>query len=58
MRTQTIYRWIFTDKKDGGTLMNYPCLFCPCANLEHRLALPTRSRASVNALRFWKKWLV
>ena len=28
-------------------LMNYPCLFCPSDNLEHRLALPTRSRASV-----------
>ena len=36
-----------------GALMNYPCLFCPSDNLEHRLALPTRSHASVRALSYW-----
>jgi len=32
-----------------GALMNHPWLFCPSDNLEHRLALPTRSSASVRA---------
>jgi len=35
-----------------GALMNYPPLFCPRDNLEHCLALPTRSRTSVRALSF------
>ena len=33
--------------------MNYPCLFCPSDNFEHRLVLPMRWRASVCALFYW-----
>ena len=40
-------------RKFGALMMNYPCLFCPSDNLEHCLALPTRSRASVRALFYW-----
>ena len=36
--------------------MNYPWLFCPSDNLEHRLALTTRSRASVFTL-LYLYWL-
>ena len=35
-----------------GELMKHPCLFCPSDNLEHRLALPMCSRASVRALSY------
>ena len=37
-------------------MINYPWLFCPSDNLEHRSALPTRSRASVRAL-LYLYWL-
>ena len=41
-----------TAHSPNGALMNYPCLFCPSDNLEHRFALPTRSSASVRALSY------
>jgi len=37
----------------NSALTNYPCLFCPSDNLEHHLALPTRSRTSVRTLSYW-----
>jgi len=55
LKKTTTPDWCY-DMWTFGALMNYPWLFCLSDNLEHRLALPTSSRASVRAL-IYLSWL-